>query len=234
MPRPAHPLVTEERIVAAALRLAEADGDFTVAAIARDLGVQAASIYHHVTGKREVIELVRRELHRRLAVPVDTSGPWREVVRAFAIAQRAEMSRYFWLIPLLATSPATVDDALSAVENLATVLRRAGFPYAHIDGILGAVDLLVIGGSIDASSPNDLFPRDVVAPHTDLAAAVHAGEVELRAEGPDADRAQHDFLYALDLLLDALELRLHRVHEERHGQRPAGGATASSTPRRGF
>ncbi|WP_415847520.1 TetR/AcrR family transcriptional regulator, partial [Tsukamurella strandjordii] len=87
--RPSTPQIDRASIGAAALELIDRDGGFTMPALARRLGVQVSSIYHHVDGRGAVVELVRE------AVTKDVDGawfdtlPWDEAVEAWARGYRA-------------------------------------------------------------------------------------------------------------------------------------------------
>ncbi|MDQ4113644.1 MAG: TetR/AcrR family transcriptional regulator, partial [Actinomycetota bacterium] len=54
--RPRKALLDRDRIGATALELVDETGDFTLPELARRLGVQTASLYHHVDGRTGVIE----------------------------------------------------------------------------------------------------------------------------------------------------------------------------------
>ena len=62
MPRPRTPLLSTERIADAAMELVDAGSPFGVNAIARRLGVTPSSLYNHVSGRDEIIELMRGRL----------------------------------------------------------------------------------------------------------------------------------------------------------------------------
>ncbi|MYW17301.1 TetR family transcriptional regulator, partial [Streptomyces sp. SID2955] len=62
MGRPRTPLLDRERITTTALRLVDETGDFSVPQIARRLGVQTGSVYHHVDGRDGIVELLRERV----------------------------------------------------------------------------------------------------------------------------------------------------------------------------
>ncbi|NEE53825.1 helix-turn-helix transcriptional regulator, partial [Streptomyces sp. SID8455] len=69
MGRPRTPLLDRERIGATALELIDEQGEFSVPQVARRLGVQTGSVYHHVDGRAGVVELVRE----RVSASIDTA-----------------------------------------------------------------------------------------------------------------------------------------------------------------
>lgn len=201
MARPRVPKLSTSAIADAAIALVDAGESLTMAALASRLGVAPSSLYSHVSGRDEIIELIRHRVHEQMGVRVDVLGEWQKVVRDVATAQRDALARYPWLTSLLATSPAEPGDAASSLENLATVLARSGFSDEEVIQVIAVIDIVAIGGSIDLASPEDLYPRAVTEGSTDLARAVSAvpkGE----------PRAEASFAFALDLIVEALDRRL--------------------------
>lgn len=202
MPRPSTPKLSIDAIVDAAIALAEQTGGlFTMADLAAALEVRPSSLYNHVAGRAEVVDLIRHRMHEEMAVRIDPRADWRAVVRESARAQRDALARRPWLTMLLATSPAELGAAASSIENIAFVLSRAGFPDADLLQIITAIDILAIGASLDLLSPERLYPRDVLAESASLSRA-------LRHAPRDLPRAESAFVFAVDLLISGLEQRL--------------------------
>ncbi|MCU1527383.1 MAG: hypothetical protein JWP75_1146 [Frondihabitans sp.] len=204
MGRPRVPLLSHDSIVQAALSVGGDNGQFTLRDVAAKLGVKQASLYNHIGSKAELVDLMRAHVHEDMAVRLDVSSDWREAITAVAHAHRQILIDHPWLIPDLAESPAALGAAITTVENLATVLARAGFRSEDISAIIGAVDIVIIGASLDWFAPAVLFPRSVIEGSTDLARAI--------ASAPrDVNRADAHFVFALTLLLDSLETRLNET-----------------------
>ncbi|MEU8307200.1 TetR/AcrR family transcriptional regulator C-terminal domain-containing protein [Actinomadura sp. NPDC048955] len=215
MARPRKPLLSRDGIVDAALALASETGGFTVPELARRLGVRPSSLYNHVRGRAEIIELIRRRLHEEMAVRVDVSGDWADVVRNVAAAQRAVLARHPWVIMLLATSPAGLDSAITTVENLATILSRAGFADRDVAHVIAMIDIVTIGAGLDLVSPEVIYPPEVLAQSTTLArvmSSLPAG----------ASRADDAFDFTIELVIEAMRARLRRTLE--------GGAEQEARP----
>ena len=86
MPRPRTPLLSTERIADAAMELVDDGEPFGVNAIARRLGVTPSSLYSHVAGRDEIVELMRARMADRYTPPLD--GTWDDVVERMLRAQR--------------------------------------------------------------------------------------------------------------------------------------------------
>ncbi|MFI6283904.1 TetR/AcrR family transcriptional regulator [Streptomyces sp. NPDC051018] len=201
MARPSKAILSPEIIAAAALEMTSETGDFTVPELAKRLNVRPSSLYNHVSGRAGIIELIRRQLHEAMAVRVDVNADWPDVIRLVASAHRASMAKHPWLIPLLATSPADLDTSITTVENVATVLSKAGFTDRDVLMTIAMIDIITIGGSLDLVSPQDIYPAEVLAQTTTLARIT-------RSLPSDAPRADAVFEFTVELVIEALKARL--------------------------
>ncbi|MEW3929469.1 helix-turn-helix domain-containing protein, partial [Pseudomonas aeruginosa] len=77
--------LTRERILDVAFELADKrGGDFSVAAIARSLGVQPPAIYNYFANKTDIIAGMRGEIGRRIDSSVFERLPWHEAMLPWA------------------------------------------------------------------------------------------------------------------------------------------------------
>jgi len=76
--------LTVDGIVAAALEVLDETGvtGLSMRAVAERLGTGAASLYAHVSGREELLELMFDELVGRVALPEPDAATWREQLRA--------------------------------------------------------------------------------------------------------------------------------------------------------
>ncbi|QLJ02267.1 TetR/AcrR family transcriptional regulator C-terminal domain-containing protein [Streptomyces sp. NEAU-sy36] len=174
MGRPRTPLLDRERITTTALQLIDETGDFSVPRIARRLGVQTGSVYHHVDGRDGIVELLRE----RVASAIETSAldltPWDAAVEAWARSYRAAFAAHPRAIPLLMTSPVRAPRVLDQYERAVTRLLEAGFEPDGIMALITALENLVLGSALDLAAPETMWePADHTStPH--LAAALAA------------------------------------------------------------
>ena len=68
MGRPPKPLLSTDRIASAAMELVSATGGFTMPNLARKLQVSPSSLYNHVTGRDQIVELLRERADRKSVV----------------------------------------------------------------------------------------------------------------------------------------------------------------------
>ena len=200
MGRPSVPKLTRDKIAAVALELIDATGRFTIPELARRLDVQPSSLYKHVSGRDEIVELVRERIHAE-GPEIDVEAPWQEVVRQVATYYRDVWGRHPHFVPMLAMSTVQAGAAMASVRNFALVLSRAGFDPHETLMIMGTVDLLAFGGALDAGAPDDIYAPETREQMNALGDAV-------RSVSSGAGRADAVWAYSIDLLIESLEQRL--------------------------
>lgn len=199
MPRPRTPLLSTERIADAAMELVDEGAPFGVNAIARRLGVTPSSLYNHVAGRDEIVELMRGRMAERYTPALD--GMWDEVVERMLRAQRRMYADHSFLIPLIVDKTITDPSVIASYDRLSTVLVDAGFPEEDVLEVVAIIDAFSIGFGLDLASPEDVW-----APETPTETLGR-----LVASGPrGAARSDRAFESGLELLLDGLRLRLAR------------------------
>ncbi|MEV6837818.1 TetR/AcrR family transcriptional regulator C-terminal domain-containing protein [Streptomyces sp. NPDC051133] len=181
MGRPRTPLLDRERITTTALRLIDETGDFSVPQIARRLGAQTGSVYHHVDGRDGIVELLRE----RVASAIDTATldltPWDAAVEAWARSYRAAFAAHPRAIPLLMTSPVRAPRVLEQYERAVSRLLQAGFDRAEIMPLVIALENLVLGSALDLAAPEAMWELTEHTPTPRLAevlAAVGEGRAD--------------------------------------------------------
>ena len=193
MPRPRTPLLDRRRIGAAALRLADEQGTLTIPALARALGVAPSALYHHVSGRDEIITLMREELALTTgAAEQDWSQPWEQALEAWARSYLAAFAAHPGAVPLLAVAPLAEPFIHAMYEQIAELLLAAGFAEAQVMPLVNALESFILGSALDLVSP-PVMVSDVTretAPHlsavldrtpTDHTRAEHTFDLGLRA-----------------------------------------------------
>lgn len=160
MPRPAQNILSPRIIAETALGIVERERDFTIPGIAKRLGVNPSSLYHHVKGgKNEIIDLMRAVLYERidLVAFADASRDWRDRFAGWVRAYRASMAVFPEALPLLVRKP--VDDAVTLrLYNAAVeLLCEAGIREEDQVDVLTVLDILVLGSALDSMVPAPLW-----------------------------------------------------------------------------
>lgn len=198
MARPKVAILSRERIARAALEIADDHGRLTMAQLAKHLGVTSPSLYNHVNGLDEVLELMREVIHLEQGPKIDRTWSWQEVVCHVAYHDRDSIGQHPWLAADLMISQVTAEEPLSSVVDFAEVLRDAGFTAEEVYRIIGTVDLLTAGGALDLGAPERVYPLETECADTAL------GE-SLRANPRGRERADAVFDFAIESFVSALE-----------------------------
>ncbi|MGO4454621.1 TetR/AcrR family transcriptional regulator C-terminal domain-containing protein [Arthrobacter sp. RAF14] len=219
--RPKRSVLDRELIVRTAFDVLRRTGpeDFTMAALAGELGVKTPALYHHVGNKTEVLSSMR-EL---ITFGIDHSGfgtlPWLEATRQWARSYRTAFAAHPHAIALLATTPVTgANPTLSMYEEVTKGFLAEGWPEELAVSAIVALESFVLGSALDAVAPADIFDTG------DFAAQVpvftQALAVRQRFLGRDDDVsyaaavADQAFDLGLDALLTGLSTSLDRLRNE--------------------
>ncbi|MEU6236189.1 TetR/AcrR family transcriptional regulator, partial [Kitasatospora sp. NPDC047058] len=141
--------LTRERIVRAALELADAEGlgALSMRAVAARLGVSAMATYRYVTSKEELVLLTADAAFGEAAYPAEPPAGWRARLELGARTLWALFRRHPWLAQLSpVTRPLVLPNlmthaewALAALEghglDAVTVLDTHVLLYSYIEGI---------------------------------------------------------------------------------------------------
>jgi AcrR family transcriptional regulator len=202
--------LTRERIVAAAVELADAVGldGLSMRTLADELGAAPMSLYRHVANKEDLLDAMIDVVFAEAEVPSGRAG-WKAEMRQRAIATRAALSRHRWANGLM-ESRANPGPANARYHNaFMGCLREAGFPFREAVHAYNAVQSYTYGFCLQEMHLGFETPEESV----ELAAATlgdHAEEYPYIAEvvaefaksgGYDYDE---EFEIALDLVLDAI------------------------------
>jgi AcrR family transcriptional regulator len=122
--------LTRERIIAAALRVMDTDGLEAVSMrrIAREVGVEAMSLYHHVRDKEDVLDGICEAVMREFEYP-DDAGDISERLRAGARSYRRILQAHPDVMRLFAErhGPArSSPDSYRPMEFALRLFREAG------------------------------------------------------------------------------------------------------------
>ncbi|WP_067139322.1 TetR/AcrR family transcriptional regulator [Microtetraspora malaysiensis] len=214
--------LNREKVLDAALDLADREGleGLSMRRLAKTLGVEAMSLYNHVSNKADLVDGIVERVFEQVEPP-DPALPWPEQVRATALS----MHRVFSLHPVvplaLATdrSNPTSPRAMGAMDGLVGALFQAGFDERGAWRALGAINGLVYGALLLATAGFTGAP------------GAHAGEeqVGVYIRRLDPARLPHfsrllgwttqgdvnpaaDFEQALDMLIQGLEATAKSGH----------------------
>ncbi|GBF07340.1 transcriptional regulator, TetR family [Deinococcus aerius] len=132
MPRPPadQPLLTPERIVAAALRMIDQDGveALSTRKLAAALGVSSKAVYHYYATKDELLHAVYLAILDELELPAETADSWQDGLRRLAHSFRRLAQRHPSFITDFLRPHEPAARELDVTDALYTLLRQAGLP----------------------------------------------------------------------------------------------------------
>lgn len=127
IPRRPRASLTRDAIVDAAVAVLDERGldELTMRVVAARLGAGAMSLYRHVSGREELLDLVVARLTAEVPIRAST-GDWRTDLAAFARDVRGVLLQRPNLTVLM-TSRASSGGGLATLEHALGILRVAGF-----------------------------------------------------------------------------------------------------------
>ncbi|MCX4670789.1 TetR/AcrR family transcriptional regulator [Streptomyces sp. NBC_01381] len=142
--RPVPVPLSRERIVRAAIQLADVDGLDAVSLrkVATELDVRPMRLYGYIAGKEELLDLMVDAAHAEIR-PVGDG--WREVLRSLAEATRHAAHEHEWLADLLGGRPQLGPHALATGETVMAALGDADVEVDAIMPVVAAVNAYAIG-----------------------------------------------------------------------------------------
>ncbi len=123
--------LTRERIVEQAVALADRGGLGTLSmrALARALGVEAMSLYHHVANKDALLDAMIDRVFAEITTPA-IGGDWRAEMETRAYSARAAFTRHPWALGLVESRSAPGPATLAHHNAVLGCLRASGFSVA--------------------------------------------------------------------------------------------------------
>ncbi|MFI9272673.1 TetR/AcrR family transcriptional regulator [Kitasatospora sp. NPDC052896] len=208
MARPRTPLLSRERIVAAALALVDAEGldALSTRRLATELSVSGPSLYNHFATKDELLDAVVDSVMGEVELGMfDTGAPWRAALHDWARSYRAALAAHPHIVPVLAQGPGRRPNALRLADAVFGCLVRAGWPRGQATRIGALMRYFVTGSALGSFAAG--FPEDAQLYATEYP---HLGEAHRLAEHRRAVD-EGAFETGLEALLDGLELRFARL-----------------------
>jgi AcrR family transcriptional regulator len=213
--------LSRERVVAAALRVADAEGidALSMRRLGQELDVEAMSLYKHVAGKEDILDGMVDLVMAEVPVP-SPDEPWRTGVRRGCLGLHAALLRHPWAVSVIETRRTPGPTRLRYLDTVVGLLRKGGLDIQGVARAFMALDALVYGFTIQMLSfPLDLQTEadEAAAMAQDVFANGYPNLVDMAMEVASSRGFALDLGFSLDLLLDGLERELQQ------GARGTGG-----------
>jgi AcrR family transcriptional regulator len=208
---PARIPLTRDRVLEAALELADHDGieGLSMRRLAQALGVEAMSLYHHVANKDDILGGVVDLILRDIELPAP-EGDWKPAIRAFAISAHQVLRRHPWACNLLMSGPRVLPSRLTMIDAVLGRLADAGLSGDTTDLAYHALDAHILGFTLwEAGYTVGLqdMPSDFATVVRELGLDRYPHLLEHAAYHlqPPSGSRRSAFEFGLDLILDGLD-----------------------------
>lgn len=219
--------LSRDRLLAAAVELADAEGlgAVTMRRLSAAVGVEAMSLYHHLSGKEALLEglldTIVAEIDEAVRTVEESDGPldWQRTLRRRFLTARTVMLRHPWAPGLISTRTSVPPSIFGIYEALLATMIDGGFSYhlahraLHTFGSmpLGFVQELfspaATGDSVDTQlAEAQLAAMAEMLPHITamVASEIHTNDGDMLGWCD----SQPEFEFTLDLILDGFARQL--------------------------
>jgi AcrR family transcriptional regulator len=169
VPHPVRAPLTRERVLTAAVAIADARGigALTMRALAQELGVKPMALYHHVANKEEILDALVDVVFGEIELP-EPDGDWREAMRRRAASARAALHRHPWAIALMESRSSPGPATLRHHDTVVGIFRAAGFSVAATAHAYALLDSYVYGFALQEA----MLPMDGPGDTAELAGSI--------------------------------------------------------------
>jgi AcrR family transcriptional regulator len=214
--------LSRERVLRVAMSLADQIGleSLSMRRLGQELGVQAMSLYKHVSNKDDILDGIVDLVGSEIELPTGGAN-WKNTMRRRAKSAHEVLMSHPWATQLIVSRANVGPGMLRYVETTIGCLHSAGFSYAMADHAWNAIDAYVYGFTLQRlnfpfqpdeyaavaeaylpSIPVDLYPH-IRGLSQEVIAGRHSGIQQLE--------------FGLELILDGLETLLKTTNQ------PPGG-----------
>jgi AcrR family transcriptional regulator len=203
--------MSRERVLRTAMDLADREGieALTMRRLARELGVEAMTLYYYVAKKDDILEGIADLVAGEIELPSADEG-WKAAARQRAISAHDVLVRHRWASMLWISSGALGPGRLRYMDAGLRGLREAGFSRELTEQAYHAVENHIVGYTLQEMG-FAIEPEGLAEAGASFLDTLPAGEypylvehVMGHLEGP-GHVDEGDFEFALDLILDGVE-----------------------------
>jgi AcrR family transcriptional regulator len=203
-------------VLRAAIRLADQAGveSLTMRKLAKELGVEAMSLYNHVASKSDILDGIVEIVFSEIELP-PSGVDWRTAMRERAISTRQALSRHGWAVGLMESRMTPGPANVRLHDAVLGCLRQAGFSVEMAVHAYSVQDSYIYGFALQERG--FALQRDSVPVDEESLAKVMFRQLPSASEYPyiaeivggyvtgSGYEFADEFEFGLDLILDALE-----------------------------
>jgi len=221
--RKGKPDLSVDRIVAAAIAIADTEGlaALSMRRIAERLGVGTMSLYTHVPGKAELLDLMLDTAYGEIARPERVPGGWRARLEQIAHEHWALYRRHPWMLQVATSRPALGPNLTAKYDYELRAVDGIGLTEVEMDSVVSLIEGLVDSAARAAADAAQVQQRtgmtdeqwwrarapllDKVVDASRYPTAVRVGQVAGATYGAASD-PEHAFKFGLQRMLDGIEV----------------------------
>jgi AcrR family transcriptional regulator len=181
MARPRKPLLSRDRIVAAALALIDQEGlaALSTRRLAAELGVSGPSLYNHFATKEAILDAAADTVITQVDLSMFGDGrDWRQALLDWGRSYRAALTDHPHIVPFLAVGPGLRPAGLRMADAVFGGMVEAGWPPAQATRIGALMRYFVTGSALGSFAGGFVGDAEVYDP----ADYPHLGQAHLLAE----------------------------------------------------
>jgi AcrR family transcriptional regulator len=206
--------LSRERVLRAAMDLADREGidALSMRSLAREVGVEAMSLYHYVRSKDELLAELTDQVRQEIELPQARPAEWKSAIRRMAVSYHAALRRHPWVHTVTPDAVRVGQRTLAYMEWTLGTLRRGGFSARMTHHAYHILDSHVVGSAQWEAGIVQALSKEKLA---DLAKTVmermpadrfpYMYEHMQQHMGGATKGDKHPFELGLDLILDGLD-----------------------------
>jgi TetR/AcrR family tetracycline transcriptional repressor len=213
-----HIPLSRSRITQSAIRLLNELGlkELSMRKVADDLLVQPASLYYHVKGKEQLLQLLSDKISSEMVWP-DSSLPWREQLLQWGEQFRKVLHGYRDAVELFNSTIGLGYNRIMQIEKLYQMLVSAGFEDKQIPWIASMLKNYVFGfvaeeaRFVSFADNSDATPEQLSQQYNQIYSSLSKEQfpniIRLASYTTNTDW-QQEFHFGLGVIIDGLSVKL--------------------------
>ncbi|SNT52794.1 TetR/AcrR family transcriptional regulator [Actinacidiphila glaucinigra] len=211
-PQPARKTLTRQRVVRAAVELADAGGLETISMrkVGEAVGVEAMSLYNHVANKEDLLDGMVDVVFGEVELPTP-GDDWRQAMRQRAISMRLALSRHRWAIGLMESRSTPGPATLRHHDAVLGCLREGGLSLTLTAHAVSVLDSYIYGFALQEKTLPFGSPEETAELAGSIMSGFGDGEYPYLTEIATAHVMRPGYSYGdefeagLDLILNGLQ-----------------------------
>jgi AcrR family transcriptional regulator len=210
--------LTRERVLRAAVDLADERGidALTMRNLGQELGVEAMSLYNHVSNKDDVLDGLVEVIVDEVNAVVDElrpEGDWKAALRRRILAAREVFLKHRWAPGVLESRQDMPPGLMRYYDGVVGLMLAGGFSMDLAHHAMHALGSRAVGFTQELfTDDTDVAPEEMAVMASQMTAYPNLVELmKVVFHDPDSTLGgcddQFEFEFGLDLILDGLERR---------------------------